>query len=957
MQSSSSDSPPLEEIPDEGKNQPLNIEHPGDPLPPRHPDKKTRRINIFRVTFLLVLGVAALFVLLPAFHLLCVGALTKAVAFRQGVNIAWGTLEGRLWGALEFQDLVVGDQGEEPQWQITTRQATVNLNLEAWWSMLLGDSRQALVERVALNEATIHLKMDPRGDRLPIDQAAGPYRWYPSELSLKDSTLEILALGQSLNATAFNLEASTLGGQLTVGELAWNDGASFKRTGLSCKALWEEGVFYLSELELEQGLRANLVELDLSQFLAGELALGVAFQGFGGTLRFSLRVSNLGRITEVEGSGSGGGIDLSLLGASLQGIELSSGRLENFRLSYRGPLLQDELPTAAFRAKVVDFEWQDRSWDSLILGATLASRRLQIQTFQLRQPGNTLDLSGESSIPTNLIPLEVPDFNVNVQAELTNLEEVSKLLPGREGWLKGKLNLSGTVERRGETMLGDLELQGQDCVVFDTEFSTLHSDVSFQGGSIELRRLELIAGEDHFRAHGELAIDQPWGFVGEIELALGDIATYQAWRALFPQMPSYLKNATLWWSGDGTLVANSGALRLSVEEIRLREEDPPLELAIEGTYRPGHGHLSRLSIMKPGHLELAGAISWEPQSIQFEEVTLVLPDGQASGNLTLPIELGALSVWPDWKSPWRPAGSGPIEGDLSLENILLSQATTWNLWPEALQDFRVSGELKLGGALNAISWTGRLDLVRDDEEARDASLLLQSSGFEADTLIRGSFQHLGTPMSIRGEIRSLFQKHPEAKIFGAFESMEIALHPLLEGELRNGGWTLTLPDASLKAQAEVAFKPVGIRLSKRESETASDAKLAWPDLTALHKLWPEAKTELAIVLSNGEASLKWQNALWTGESVVAAQVGGDTGDLLASQQASLSVAIDNSQLRSTELAPVDEHQTWRMEGEYPTLRLRFETTQSPTSENEASATIRASAGVKDMGNWTLLPND
>ena len=176
----------------------------------------------------------------------------------------------------------------------------------------------------------------------------------------------------------------------------------------------------------------------------------------------------------------------------------------------------------------MNFQWESRQWDSLILGMTLIDRRLQVHECSLIQGHNTLTLDGEIALPDAQTQWWRGDFNGNVAAKIENLTELSALLLPEFQFAAGRAKIEGSVRGHAEKFQGHLDVEGRALRWHDAPIEELNATLRINGNELQIAHFNIFNGDDSVRGNGVVNILGPTQYWGTLHASVADLGAYEA---------------------------------------------------------------------------------------------------------------------------------------------------------------------------------------------------------------------------------------------------------------------------------------------------------------------------------------------------------------------------------------------------------------------------------------------
>ena len=213
-------------------------------------------------------------------------------------------------------------------------------------------------------------------------------------------------------------------GQLRIDEIVFHrQGLEKTFTGVQGATAVQDTKFSVANMTLAPGLVVERISTDLADLSMGKLAVDFDIAAFGGTMRGVIKGDE--RNGGVEINGSFAQISVASLAEFLESPEKATGTVQEGKFSFRGSPYDLARATLSTRFEAADFSWGKRRWNSLVVGATMVDRRIQIPEFKLVQAHNELNAKGELVLPKPGAHWWQSDFSFDIAARINNLSELS----------------------------------------------------------------------------------------------------------------------------------------------------------------------------------------------------------------------------------------------------------------------------------------------------------------------------------------------------------------------------------------------------------------------------------------------------------------------------------------------------------------------------------------------------
>ncbi|MEO7931711.1 MAG: hypothetical protein ABIT76_00990 [Chthoniobacterales bacterium] len=405
-------------------------------------------------------------------------------------------------------------------------------------------------------------------------------------------------------------------------------------TAIKDRALYVGGIKFTPDLVLERG------SLDFTKPEKQKITSDLLFSAFGGQWRTDLDLDRRKSPVEIDTAASFWNLSVRELGEFVGNNQLAEGTIHEGRLTFHGSPGEMAKSNTTLRLNATDFRWHERRWNSLIASGLLVNRRIEIAQFDLVQDKNQIQLKGTSNLPAKWTQLP-NEFQFQVLAQIDDLHSAALLLlPGQKG-IAGEAFFAGEVRNQGGQFSGNLKMRGGPLEISGVAVDRVRGDLNLQGSEVSATALEFARQGDKAAGWGTLNLAEPRRYTGEFSVTAADIADYDAILPKAVAEHAAAGGVKLWWSGDGTSHAHSGAFKVSLRDFLVSHEANAVPLGVEshGSYSPAGITLNQLSLVRP-NAKLSAALIVRPESMELRDLHLNGSGGAtATGNITLPINL------------------------------------------------------------------------------------------------------------------------------------------------------------------------------------------------------------------------------------------------------------------------------------------------------------------------------
>jgi len=683
---------------------------------PATPVQPRRKRRLLKVVILLVLLISTL--LIPPVFRTCVWLVLQEEGVRQGSFVRLGGMRGSVWEPIILERVRWSSEGlrggalvAEAEW----------VEVRFKWENLLHRATASRVcdflEVKGLKfEWTQAGKISERSRSQELLSWKLPFAWPLPNRIIFELTSGLVKSG----ATQWRFEESSLElsevapGELKLGKFGVKAGEwerSFR--DLKARTSLQGGRIQLGQLQVMEGVLVDTLLLDLIGEGDGKITAEMHVRAFGGELRVRGAAFPESSEEPLEASGTFSKLGVAPLASFFGVTEAAGGVLEEGKFNFRGSPRALSRGSASLRLEARNFQWESRQWDSLVVGATLMDRRIQVPEFALRQGHNELQLSGDMLLPGGGVSWWKADFGMNVTARIGNLTELSALLLPEFKYTAGALTVDGAVRSQGGVLGGALILTGSKLMWRKAPIEELNAAVKLEGNDIRILSAQLLNRADLVKAKGVVHVGDGWWYDGEFRAAVGNLGNY---ADLFqpPLAPEpMLGEAHLEWSGKGVSGLHEGRLQGRFEGLRpikARGSWPhPLRGEFEGKYGKTGVEFETLGIGDDrvslrGKL-VAGLTGARLEGLRFKQGERIA----AEGELRIPNAIWA--GWPalDWDRIVGP--ELPVEMRLRLDRLELAELGRLPWIPDGLQG-ELTGDWETEGVLRDWKGAGRVSLKK-----------------------------------------------------------------------------------------------------------------------------------------------------------------------------------------------------------------------------------------------------
>ncbi len=646
-------------------------------------------------------------------------------ASHHGVDIRIGQTRGSIFEPLVFKNVRISTSraGVVSKAEIASAEASFS------WRTLLFQRGHGFFNRLVLDRVKADVVFEPNAkETTPAatpEQAQlqfEPWLPAPAQVKMSDSAFTFHLGSRKVHFSGVGFTVSSLQtGNIAINELTFTQGGCHRAfANLKGTTALQDTQLRIADLTLSPGVVLTSVASDLGEMVRGRLQVDFDFAAFGGVLRGEILNTALGRMPTYEIAGQFSNISLEALGGFLNIGEKTGGVIKEGKFSFRGTPHDLDNATVTTRLEATDFRWGKRQWNSLVLGATVINRRVQIPELELQQAHNRLRIKGELALPDETTPWWLSDFNFDIAARLNNLTELSALFGPQFAKTAGKMVIDGSVRAENKAYSGQLLVSGSALAWEGVPFDLLNAGIKLDGNELQIVNLEITHGKDSVRGKGSVSILGERRYQGELAASIEELAVYEPilQKPIVPAPP--VGGLVVNWSGDGSTGVHSGAFSAHFRKLHTKgtPELPatlPIDADLEGTYAPGSLSLNKCSLANED-LRLEGRMAANATTVQLDGLKLTQnKELWLEGNVTLPFNLFQWWVEPSLQAL---APDAPFKAQLSAKEVQLEEVA--HLTGRALPiRGLLSAELKTESTLRTLRMTGALKLTKGQFPANE----------------------------------------------------------------------------------------------------------------------------------------------------------------------------------------------------------------------------------------------
>ena len=515
---------------------------------------------------------------------------------------------------------------------------------------------------------------------------------------------------------------------------------------------WQESRLTVGALTLTRGLDLDALIVDLSQIGESRLDLEMALDAFGGKLRARISSDDHADRRTWDAAGTASEISLAQMSDALELTDRASGSLHACKFTFRGEVTKIREAAATVWAEVTGLTWRDRTADTIMIGASLYNRQVQVQQLFVKQQENQFTLSGESALPEKWSDWLKPDFRGDISASINDLGDFARLFGANPSDFAGRIDLSGNVSARERKLAGQLSASGTSLVLFRAPFESLNANLSLKETRLEVAQFELVRKEDSFRGQASLDMAGERAYSFTFTSSIADVAEY---AGLIPEALRGLQlggSLELDWSGHGTESAHSGTFHAQGHGLHLAGLPiMPVEAEFEGTYSPDNIFFQRFNLSTQ-HAAFNAFVTVAKNYFQLQTIRLELNGKpKLQGNVFVPVSLSKKQTEGNWLAALSEEPNFDL--DLILEPIDLAELAAAVATRPKIAG-QASGNIEFHGT--PFSFGGK------------SSLHLRDFVFENEPRISADLDARASPGTINGKVELIAPRSDFVILEGSF---------------------------------------------------------------------------------------------------------------------------------------------------------------------------------------------
>ena len=476
----------------------------------------------------------------------------------------------------------------------------------------------------------------------------------------------------------------------------------------------QEGMIHFTALTLDPGIEVVDFSASLRDLVGGHPKFAVKLAAFGGDVRLELQgISEEPRFS-VDLTVPFLQIDLAKLATFLGVSDAAGGTIKSGRLNFRGPLEDVSKASVDLRIEVANFQWENRQWDSLVLGAKLHEGRCQIPELSLTQGRNRLAFFGEMAWPSPGVDWWRSEFFLNIkEGQLDDLTALSALLLPEFRFVAGRATIRGSVRGKDQKFDGQLVISGSQLRWRNAPIEKLDASIVLHENEYQLSNISIRNGADYLSGSGVLNIVGDKQYWGEVHASVQDLAKYEAILRP-PILPESLSGgAFVDWDGEGSAKGSSGRFLARLRKVRSLGATAlilhPINAEFEGSYSR-NGVAFSTFLLADDESAFTARVGLLDQAVSLQNIRLVHgKDLWLEGDAILPLKIW--KAWPTTSLVGLLDDQTVAKLHLVAHNLSLRETAQLTGFKFPIEGV-VRGSLLAEGPLGALQTSGNLTITK-----------------------------------------------------------------------------------------------------------------------------------------------------------------------------------------------------------------------------------------------------
>ena len=435
---------------------------------------------------------------------------------------------------------------------------------------------------------------------------------------------------------------------------------------------WHESRLVVGAISLMPGLDLDTVTVDLSGLVESRIGLEMHVDAFSGKIRARVSSDDRGNRRIWDAAVDGSGISLAQMSDTLAWTNRASGSLHACKFTFRGEAADLRNATASLWAEVSGLTWRDRTADTVMIGAALYNREVQVQQIYIKQRDNQLTLSGEFALPAKSADWFKPALRGDISAQINDLGDFARLFGWSPSDFSGRLLADGSVSAREQKIGGQLIISGNSLVLFRSPIESLNVQLSVEESRLSIAQFELRQNDDFFRAQGDFALAGDRPYSAAFQTSVADIADYAGFISGWTEPFALAGNVSIDWTGNGANGTDSGTFHAHGRSLRLLDSSLiPFDAEFEADFSPDNIFFRRFRLWNQ-RAEFSAFVTVAKNYFQLQTLRFSL-NGQPRlhGDAFLPVSLTKLRQTSRWLAAL--SDDPTFDVDLALDSLDLGE--------------------------------------------------------------------------------------------------------------------------------------------------------------------------------------------------------------------------------------------------------------------------------------------
>jgi hypothetical protein len=570
-------------------------------------------------------------------------------ARQEGLRVEFGKIEAPLLRPAVVHNLQIASQAAAPfRVMVEASRVELDLNFAAIFTRSPGRFLRSLTVEAIGVDIRRNLQPPPAPQhfawRILEDFLADNFKLTGVELHVENGNTVVdlhngILSGAQIEAGVFSAS------NITIASPWFRESFSQLRGATS----WQESRLTVGALTLTRGFDIDAVSIDLSHIGESRLGLEMAMDAFGGKLRARISSEDRADKRTWDAAGTASEISFAQMSDALELTDRASGSLHACKFTFRGEVTNLREATASIWAEVTGLTWRDRTADTIMIGASLYNRQVQVEQLFVKQRNNQFTLSGESALPQKWSDWLNPDFHGDISASIKDLGDFARLFGASPSDFAGKIDIAGNVNARERKLGGQLSAAGNSLILFRAPFESLSVKLSLNESRLEIAQFELRRKNDFFRGQAslDLANDRSYSFTFTSSIA--DVVDYAALIPETLQTFQFGGSLDLNWTGNGTEATHSGTFRARGHALHPLESPMiPFDAELEGDYSPDNIFFRQFNLSNQ-HAAFSAFVTVAKDYFQLQTLRLDLNGKpKLQGNVFVPVSLSKMRAQSNW---------------------------------------------------------------------------------------------------------------------------------------------------------------------------------------------------------------------------------------------------------------------------------------------------------------------